>query len=318
MSCFRITVYGCENDEQSAFRTLSPQFGIIPFMTNSNISEKNIKLSAGSKCISVGHKEKVSRNIIAALKNVGVEYINTRSIGINHIDMQAAKEMGIIVENILYSASSVADYTLMLILMVVRNMKSTMNSVEKNNFCLNDMRGKELKDLTVGVLGAGHLGQAVINRLHGFGCKILVHDRSNNNFKGYVSFQELLEKSDILTIHVPLNTETYHLIDYREFESMKPGAYLINTARGEVINTAALINALENRLLGGAALDVLEGEEGVFYEDYTHKEIPNSFLSDLKHMSNVILTPHTAYYTEQTLYDTVEQTLINCKKIERK
>lgn len=317
MSELSVTFYGCEYDEQTAFLNMSSKFGITPLVTSENISENNINLSAGSQCVSVGHKKRVSRNIISALKKIGVQYINTRSIGVNHIDMQAAKEMGIVVENVMYSASSVADYTLMLILMVVRNMKSTMNHVEKNNFSLSNHRGKELQNLTIGVLGAGHIGQAVIDRLHGFGCKVLVHNRNVNKTKDSVSFQELLEKSDVLTIHVPLSTQTYHMFDTEEFERMKPGAYLINTARGEIIKTSALISSLEKGLLAGAALDVLEGEDGIFYEDYTQKKVPNVYLSQLQQMPNVILTPHTAYYTQQALCDIVEQTLINCKKIER-
>jgi D-specific alpha-keto acid dehydrogenase len=226
--------------------------------------------------------------------------------------------MGIVVGNVAYSPGSVADYTLMLILMAIRNAKSIVSAAEKYDFRLDSVRGKELRDMTVGVLGTGHIGKAVIERLRGFGCRILACGRNKEASADYVSLRELLQKSDILTIHVPLETETYHLIGREEIKAMKQGAFLVNTARGALVDTDALITALENGKLGGAALDVLEGEEGLFYFDCTQKPIDNQFLLRLQKMPNVIITPHTAYYTGRALYDTVEKTLLNCLDFERR
>ncbi|WII35275.1 D-lactate dehydrogenase VanH [Paenibacillus thiaminolyticus] len=317
MNNIGITVYGCEHDEADVFRRLSPRFGVIPAITSSAVSETNAMLSPGNQCISVGHKSKVSKPTIAALKNAGVKYISTRSVGFNHIDMKAAKDMGIAVGNVAYSPGSVADYTLMLMLMAVRNTKSIMSSAEKYDFRLDAARGKELRDMTVGVLGTGHIGKAVIERLRGFGCHVLAHGRNKEAKADYVSFDELLQKSDILTIHVPLDTDTYHLIGRKQIDTMKQGAFLINTARGGIVDTDMLIKALENGKLGGAALDVLEGEEELFYFDCTQKPIDNQFLFKLQKMPNVIITPHTAYYTERALHDIVEKTILNCLNFER-
>lgn len=312
-----ITVYGCEQDEAKAFNALSPRFGVVPVITSSIVSEANAELSPGNQCISVGHKSEVSKPTIAALKNAGVKYISTRSVGFNHIDMKAAEDMGIAVGNVTYSPGSVADYTLMLMLMAIRGAKSIVSSAEKNDFRLDTARGKELRDMTVGVLGTGHIGKAVIERLRGFGCHVLAHGRNKEGTANYVSLNDLLKKSDILTIHVPLDTDTYHLIGRGQIETMKQGAFLINTARGGVVDTDALIKALQNGRLGGAALDVLEGEEGLFYFDCTQKPIDNQFLLELQKMPNVIITPHTAYYTERALHDTVEKTILNCLDFER-
>ena len=312
-----ITVYGCEQDEAKAFNALSPRFGVIPAITSSIVSEANAELSPGNQCISVGHKSEVSESTIAALKNAGVKYISTRSVGFNHIDMKAAEDMGIAVGNVTYSPGSVADYTLMLMLMAIRGAKSIVSGAEKNDFRLDTARGKELRDMTVGVLGTGHIGKAVIARLRGFGCHVLAHGRSKEASADYVSLNDLLQKSDILTIHVPLDTDTYHLIGRGQIETMKQGAFLINTARGGVVDTDALIKALQNGRLGGAALDVLEGEEGLFYFDCTQKPIDNQFLLELQKMPNVIITPHTAYYTERALHDTVEKIILNCLDFER-
>ncbi|MDR2295804.1 MAG: D-lactate dehydrogenase VanH [Clostridiales Family XIII bacterium] len=312
-----ITVYGCEPDEAKAFNALSPRFGVVPVITSSPVSEANAKLYPGNQCISVGHKSEVSKPTIAALKNAGVKYISTRSVGFNHIDIKAAKNMGIAVGNAAYSPGSVADYTMMLMLIAVRGAKSIVSSAEKNDFRLDIARGKELRDMTVGVIGTGHIGKAVIERLQGFGCHVLAYGRSKEVTADYVSLNDLLQKSDLLTIHVPLDTDTYHLIGRKQIESMKQGAYLINTARGGIVDTYALIKALKNGKLGGAALDVLEDEEGLFYFDCTQKPIENQFLLELQKMPNVIITPHTAYHTERALHDTVEKTILNCLDFER-
>ncbi|WP_461615604.1 D-lactate dehydrogenase VanH [Clostridium sp. Marseille-QA1073] len=313
-----ITIYGCERDEAEVFNELSPRFGLIPTITSSAVSETNAMLATGNQCISVGHKSEISESILLALKESGVKYISTRSIGFNHIDMKAAESMGIAVGNVAYSPDSVADYTLMLMLMAIRNAKSIMSRAEKYDFSLDTVCGKELREMTVGVLGTGHIGKAVIERLRGFGCHVLAYGHSKEAAANYVSLNELLQKSDILTIHVPLCTDTYHMIGHEQIEAMKQGAFLINTARGGLVDTGALIKALENGRLGGAALDVLEGEEGLFYFDCTQKPIDNQFLLKLHKMPNVIITPHTAYYTERALYDTVEKTILNCLDFERR
>lgn len=313
-----ITVYGCERDEAKAFGALAPRFGVVPVITNAAPSEATAKLSPGNQCISVGHKSEVTGSTIAALKNAGVKYISTRSVGFNHIDMKVAKDMGIAVGNVAYSPGSVADYTLMLMLMAIRGAKSIVSSAERNDFRLDTARGKELRDMTVGVLGTGHIGKAVIERLRGFGCHVLAHSRSKKASADYVSLHDLLQKSDILTIHVPLDTDTYHLIGREQIETMKQGAFLINTARGGIVDTDALIKSLQTGRLGGAALDVLEGEEGLFYFDCTQRPIDNQFLLELQKMPNVIITPHTAYHTERALHDTVKKTILNCLDFERR
>jgi D-specific alpha-keto acid dehydrogenase len=314
-----IAVYGCEPDEANLFNELSPRFGVVPTITSAAISEAGAVSVPGNRCISVGHKSEISAPILLALKRTGVEYISTRSIGVNHIDLDAAGKLGITVENVAYAPDGVADYTLMLILMAIRNAKETVSSANNYDFRLRSVRGKELRDLTVGVVGVGNIGKAVIRRLHGFGCRVLA---SNNSCRAaaaaeFVSLDELLLESDVVTLHLPLNAETHHLIGREEIETMKQGAYLINTGRGSLVDTDALIVALEDGKLGGAALDVLEGEEGFFYFDCTNRPVDNRLLPALQRLTNVIITPHTAYYTGRALYDTVEQTLIKCRNFER-
>jgi len=243
-------------------------------------------------------------------------YISTRSIGYNHISLKYAEFVGISVENIAYSPDSVADYTLMLILMAVRNAKSIVSRADTHDYRLNDGRGRELRDLTIGVVGTGRIGTAVMDRLRGFGGRVLAYDNRPKTSANYVPLDELLQQSDVVTLHTPLTADTHHLLNRQRIEQMKHGAFIINTGRGALLDTEALISALESRTLGGAALDVLEGEEGIFYADCRERPIESKTLLRLQQLPNVVISPHTAYYTDHALRDAVENTVVNCLNFE--
>jgi D-specific alpha-keto acid dehydrogenase len=311
-----ITIYGCGQDESVLFRKLAPRFGVLPTITEAAVSEANIELALGNRCISVGHKTQITDSTLRALSQVGVAYISTRSIGYNHINVRYAQSVGISVENVAYSPDSVADYTLMLMLMAVRNAKSVISRANIHDYRLNEVRGKELRDLTVGVVGTGRIGAAVMDRLRGFGCRILACDSRPKTSAHYVSLDELLRLSDIVTLHTPLNADTYHLLDRRRIGQMKHGAFVVNTGRGALLDTEALVSALESGRLGGAALDVLEGEEGIFYADRRDKPVESDALLRLQKLPSVLISPHTAYYTDHALSDTVEDSIANCRKFE--
>lgn len=311
-----ITIYGCGQDEAVLFREMAPRFGVTPTITEAALSEANVELASGNRCISVGHKAQITNSNLLALSHVGVTYISTRSIGCNHLDVKYAESVGISVENVAYSPDSVADYTLMLMLMAVRNAKSIIRRADVHDYRLNDAPGRELRDLTIGVIGTGRIGEAVMDRLRGFGCRILAHDSRPKNAAHYVPLDELLQQSDIVTLHTPLNADTHHLLNHQRIGQMKYGAFIINTGRGSLLDTEALVSALESGRLGGAALDVLEGEEGVFYADCRRRPIESKSLLRLQELPNVLISPHTAYYTDHALSDTVENSIINCRKFE--
>lgn len=298
------------------FRELAPRFGVVPTITEEAVSEATVDLASGNRCISVGHKTRVTNATVLALGEAGVRYISTRSIGYNHIDVSYAESVGIRVENVAYSPDSVADYTLMLMLMVLRNAKSTIRRGEVHDYRLNEVRGKELRDLTVGIVGTGRIGAAVIDRLWGFGCRMVAYDIKRGISADYVPLDELLQRSDIVTLHTPLNAKTHHLLHRWRIESMKYGAFVVNTGRGALLDTEALVSALESGALGGAALDVLEGEEGFFYADRGEKPIEGTLLGRLQRLPNVLISPHTAYYTDHALRDTVENSMANCLEFE--
>ena len=157
-------------------------------------------------------------------------------------------------------------------------------------------------------------GAAVIDRLRGFGCRTLAHDTRPSTSADYVTLGALLEQSDIVTLHTPLTADTHHLLDRRRIERIKHGAVIVNTGRGALLDTEALVCALESGRLGGAALDVLEGEEGIFYADCSDRPIESPLLLRLHELPNVLISPHTAYYTDHALSDTVENSIANCLK----
>ena len=299
------------------FRDVAPRLGVVPTITDAAVSEATIGLALGNRCISVGHKAHITNSILLALSRAGVTYVSTRSIGYDHLDVKYAESVGITVGNVAYSPDSVADYTLMLMLMAVRNAKSTIRRTDAHDYRLNDVRGKELRDLTVGVIGTGRIGTAVMDRLRGFGCRTLAYDNRPKTSVHYVPLDELLRQSDIVTLHTPLNADTHHLLDRRRIEKMKHGAFIVNTGRGSLLDTEALIPALESGRLGGAALDVLEGEEGIFYADRRSKPVESKPLLLLQQLPNVLISPHTAYYTDHALSDTVENTIVNCLTFEK-
>jgi D-specific alpha-keto acid dehydrogenase len=312
-----ITVYGCEQDEAAVFVEIAPRFGVTPTLTDAAVSKDNVGLVRGNRCISVGHKTQVTNSTLLALSVAGVAYVSTRSVGYNHIDVDYAERLGICVGNVAYSPDSVADYTLMLMLMAVRNAKSIIRRTDLHDYRLHDVRGKELRDLTVGVIGTGRIGAAVMDRLRGFGCRTLAYDNRPEASACYVPLDELLSQSDIVTLHAPLTADTHHLLSRRRIEQMKPGAFIINTGRGALLDTEALLSALESGRLGGAALDVLEGEDGIFYADCRNKPIRSEPLLRLQQLPNVLISPHTAYYTDHALRDTVENSIINCVTFEK-
>ncbi|MDA1364419.1 D-isomer specific 2-hydroxyacid dehydrogenase family protein [Glycomyces algeriensis] len=313
-----ITIYGAGEDEAALFRALAPRFGIAPRITGEPASEANADLAAGHRCISIGHKTRVTSAALRALGRAGVAYISTRSIGFNHISVQYAQSLGIEVGNVAYSSDSVADYTLMLMLMAVRHAKSTVLRAEVHDYRLHETRGRDLRDLTVGVVGTGRIGGAVVDRLRGFGCRILAHDNTAKAAAEYVPLDELVRRSDIVTLHTPLTPGTHHLLDRQRLARMRRGAYVVNTGRGALIDTEALVSALESGRLGGAALDVLEGEEGVFYVAHQDSPVESKTLLRLQQLPNVLVSPHTAYYTDRALSDTVENSIVNCLRFEKR
>lgn len=305
-----ITVFGCERDERSLFERYAARLGVEVYCIEDPLGRANALGTELESAVSVNHKAPIDARLIRALQRRGVKYLSSRSIGLDHIDSDAAKTAGILVESVAYSPESVAEYTIMLMLMALRNAGSILRRASNCDFRLEKERARELRDMTVGVAGTGRIGQAVIERLSGFGCEVLAYDPHPTANAAYVDLDELLKRSDLVTLHLPLTAATRHLLDRARIARMRRGAILVNTARGGLVDVVSLTDALERGDIACAALDVVEGEEDWFYRDCSSLSPPP--FARLLALPNAIVTPHTAYYTEHALNDIVENTIRNC------
>lgn len=260
--------------------------------------------------------DQVDAETVGLLKEAGVRIIATRSAGFNHIDHRAAQREGIPVVRVPeYSPYAVAEFAAGLLLSLNRKIHKAYLRTHELNFSLDGLVGFDLHGKTVGVIGTGRIGQAFACIMRGFGCRVLAHDMvpklSLEQEAGihYTDLETIWREADVISLHIPLTPETRYLIDEAAFAKMKPGAILINTGRGALIRTSALIQALKARRLGGAALDVYEEEEGVFFQDLSESGITDDVLARLLTFPNVLVTSHQAFLTQEALRNIAETTM---------
>lgn len=304
--CFR------EFDEKEYFDKFAEKYNVEYAYSSEYPSYENAALAEGYDAVSFTPCP-IDKTMIDRFKSLGVRYFSARSIGFDHIDLDYAKSVGIGVSNVSYPPDTVADYALMLMMMSCKKMAHILKRSEVQDYTLRGKIGKNLKDCIVGVVGTGHIGRAVIKRLSGFDCKILAYDPYENeevkNIAEYVDFDTLLKTSDIITLHTPGSDENNHLLNKSAFDKMKKGVIIVNTARGRLIDTDALIDNLENGKVESAALDVLENEAGLYYANRMGDCIPNRQMAVLRSFPNVILTPHTAFYSREVVSNMAEKTI---------
>ena len=308
----KILVYSHRKDETEYFKTFSKKYNVEIELTDKEPNMDTVKLSKGVDYISI-ITTPVNKELLKKFKENGVKFISTRTIGYDHIDLESAKKLGINIGNATYSPNSVADYTIMMMLMIVRKMKLIMERSTLQDFSLNMVQGREIQNMTVGVIGTGRIGETVIKHLSGFGCRIIAHDiYEKDTVKKYAEYKDLeyiFKNSDIITLHMPATDDNYHLINKDTIKIMKDNVYIINTSRGCLIDTDDLIEALESHKISGATLDVIENESGLYYNDLKGQILNNRHLAILKSFPNVIITPHTAFYTDQAVSDMVENSI---------
>lgn len=295
--CFR------DYDEKKYFDELQAERGFNYEHTTAYPSLENADLAAGFDAVSITPCA-ITAELLKRYHQLGVRYILTRSIGFDHIDLDAAKSLDMHVSHVAYPPAAVAEYTLMLMLMSLRKMPYIMAQAAAQDFSLPNKMGRTLGNSTVGIIATGQIGRAVIQLLSSFGCRILAYDPyQNEGLQGlceYVDLPTLYAQSDVISLHAPATDNNFHLIDQAAFEQMKANVVIINTSRGTLIDTDALIGALESGQVAAAALDVLEDETGLYYRDLRGEALANRQLALLRSFPNVILTPHTAFYTEET------------------
>lgn len=278
-------------------------------ITNEPLTAANIDQVKGFDALSVQQVVPLGTPAVyEKLASFGIKQIAVRSVGYEFIDLAAAKANGITVTNVpVYSPKSVAEYVLAQSMRLFRNLNHFEADVDKHDFTWLGKISPEFSDLTVGIIGAGHIGSAVAKIFHALGSTVLVNDPIKHEdvaaIAKYVSFDDILKYSDIVTMHVPLTDETHYMMNESTFKQMKPTAYFVNAARGAVTNTQALIQALQSKKIAGAAIDVWEGEGNYFDYDWQGKSLENAELDTLLSLPNLSLTPHIAFFTKHSVHN---------------
>jgi D-lactate dehydrogenase len=274
--------------------------------------------AAGCKVVCAFVNDQLDRACLEALSKQGIDYVALRCAGYNQVDVDAAREFGIKVTRVpAYSPHAVAEHAVALLLTLNRKIHRAYNRVREHNFALGGLVGFDVAGKTVGIMGTGKIGRIAAQIFRGFDCRVLAHDAhpdpewAGRHSVNYAPLEELLAASDIVSLHLPLTPDTHHLINQKSLDAMKPGAYLINTSRGKLIDTRALIAALKKGRLGGVALDVYEEEEGIFFEDLSGQLLKDDELTRLLTFPNVLVTAHQAFLTREALTEIAKVTVRN-------
>ncbi len=313
----KVTVYSCrEFDEKELFIRYGKELGMELVLCPDAPCLENAGLAEGSICMDI-LTTPMTEELLKAFREVGIRYLVTRTIGYDHIDRKAAKKLGITVANAPYGPHGVADYAVMLILMSIRKMKRIIERTNIQDYTLKGVQGRELKDMTVGVIGTGRIGRTVIGNLSGFGAKILAYDLMENEevkkYAKYAALEEIWEQADVITLHAPLTDDSFHMIGKDTIGKMKDGVILVNTARGALIDSEALIAGIESGKIGAAGLDVVENEFDMYYYDRKSDVLHNRELAVLRGFPNVTVTHHMAFYTDECIKTVVRDSLEGCR-----
>lgn len=316
----KIYAFEVRGDEEEYFENLAREHGLEIEIHPEILTDEMIPTLQSGSGITVLGLRTYGRETLQKMKDAGILYLSTRTIGYNHIDVAAAKELGVHVCHAAYAPNGVADYTVMMILLCLRKYKQSLWRSQVNDYSLQGLQGRELKDLTVGVLGTGRIGSTVIRNLYGFGCRILACDQTENEevkqYAAYVSLDEIYRQSDIITLHIPLFPETEHIINDESIAKMKKGVVLINCARGGLMDINSLIRGIENEQIGALGLDCLETEEVILHMDRRMDIFSNREMAYLRQFKNVIHTQHMAFYTDAAVRSMVEHGVLGLVRMQ--
>ncbi|MDB5248250.1 MAG: 2-hydroxyacid dehydrogenase [Segetibacter sp.] len=320
----KITFFSTQPYDKEFFIKHNGDFDFELEFIEAGLDEKTVNLVTNSVAVCVFVNDKVSKEVIECLAEKGVKIIALRCAGFNNIDLGAAKENNIKVCRVpAYSPEAVAEHAVAMILTLNRKTHKAYNRVREQNFSLNGLLGFDLHNKTVGVIGTGNIGRAFCKIMLGFGCKVLAFDLiANKEVESwgvtYLPLIDLISESDIISLHSPLNEQTHNLINQDTIEMMKTGAMLINTSRGGLVDTKAVIEGLKSGKLGYVGIDVYEQEEKLFFRDLSGGIILDDVISRLMSFSNVLITAHQGFFTSEALTQIAVVTLSNINAIVQK
>ena len=280
------------------------------------LTEQTAPLALGCGAVCLFANDRADAQALRILKELGVKLIALRSAGYNHVDIKSAIQLGLTVVRVPeYSPYAVAEHAVGLLLSLNRKIHKAHNRVHEMNFSLDGLVGFDLHGKTVGVIGTGRIGKVFCQIMRGFGCKVIAYDTTPDTPWAtqfgvfYFNRDQLFKDSDILSLHIPLTPETRHIIDATAIDLMKKSLIIINTGRGALIDTKALIKSLKSHAIGGACLDVYEEESGIFFSDLSESGIADDLLARLLTFPNVLMTSHQAFLTHEALKNIADTTL---------
>lgn len=287
------------------------------------LKTKTAATAQGEQAVCVFVNDRVDRACLEILSQVGVKLVALRCAGYNNVDLVAAKALGIAVTRVpSYSPHAVAEHAVGLLLTLNRKIHKAYNRVRELNFSLSGLVGFDIYGKTIGIIGTGKIGKITAQILCGFGARVLAYDVAPAPEWArpleieYTDLKTLLASSDIISLHVPLFPELFHMLDTETIGQMKPGVFIVNTSRGKLIDTKALIDGLKTGHVGGVALDVYEEEEGIFFEDHSSHVLKDDDLSRLLTFPNVLITSHQAFFTHEALTEIARVTVENILRFE--
>ena len=312
---FKIAFFDAKDYDISSFNSkTTDEFELKFFETKLTVD--TAILASGYDVVCVFVNDDVNKDVIDVLVNQGVKLLALRCAGYNNVDLKYANGKLPVVRVPAYSPYAVAEHAMALLLTSIRRIHKAYIRTKDFNFSLNELTGFDLHGKTVGVVGTGKIGRIFINICKGFGMNIIAYDKFPAKDSGikYVSLDEIWEKSDIISFHCPLTDETYHVVNEESVEKMKKGVVLLNTSRGALIDSRALLDGIKKRKIGAACLDVYEEESNVFFNNFSGHIIEDDVLARLISFPNVIVTSHQAFLTQEALANIATTTLENVKK----
>jgi D-lactate dehydrogenase len=319
----RVAVFSAKAYDEKSLQEANANHGHDLVFLEPRLTPLTAALGAGFPAICAFVSDQLDAPILEELAGSGTRLIALRSAGFNHVDLDAARELGLTVARVpSYSPAGVAEHAVGLILTLNRKLHRAYTRIRDGNFSLEGLMGFEMKGRTIGVVGTGQIGTAFCRIMLGFGCRVLAHDpypsdEARSLAVEFVDLDRIFSDSDIIALHAPLTKDTHHLIDAAALEKMKPGVMLINTSRGALIDTRAVIEALKSRRLGALGLDVYEEEDKLFFEDSSADLITDDVFARLLTFPNVMITGHQAFFTHEAIRNIAETTLANVTAFEK-
>ncbi|MFO8150971.1 MAG: 2-hydroxyacid dehydrogenase [Trueperaceae bacterium] len=317
----KIAMFSTKSYDKTYFERANRAHGHEITFLEPRLLPETAPLAAGHAAVCAFVNDDLSAEVLRSLKEHGVELLALRSAGFNHLDLEAADDLGLTVARVpAYSPHAVAEHAVALILGLNRKVFRAYNRVREGNFSLEGLLGFDLHGRTVGVVGTGRIGQIFAGIMHGFGCEVLGYDPypdpDAETVLSYVSLDELFSRSHIISLHCPLTPETRDIIDAEAVARMRDGVMLINTSRGHLVDTGAVIDGLKSGRIGHLGLDVYEEEEELFFQDLSGQVIQDDVFSRLLTFPNVLVTGHQGFFTQEAVTNIAETTLANVTAFE--